>query len=496
MAKLYIFGIGGTGSRVIKSLTLMLASGVKLPGAFNTIVPIIIDPDTANGDLNRTTDILTKYQEVRNTIKDGKNFFNTKIETLKELINPDSPTTQNNFKFSIDGTSNETFRDFIDYYSLSDTNKALIDLLYTEKDLKLDMDVGFKGNPNIGSVVLNQFKKSKEYIDFANSFAQGDAIFIISSIFGGTGASGFPLLLKNLRSSDVNIPNGNLIENSKIGAISYLPYYKIGMPNGDTERTIDSSLFFGKAKSALSYYEHSIFQNKSLDAFYYIGDDSSKVLEHNDGKALQKNPAHFLELAGALAIINFMKSIDGIDRINNPLFSEFGIEQVSGSLEFGNLGSRTKDDIAVPLSKFMLFNNFLTYVKDEALNSKDTWHEATKSKKGSNQNDRYNKDFFSEDFFFMKLEPFLKYYSEWFEEMAGNDIPFNPFRTQTSYDELINFINGYEVNNSLLSKKASAKRLIEKLNKIIDHSKYESKEERFIKLFDKATEEVISGIIK
>ena len=56
MAKLYVFGIGGTGSRVIKALTMLLASGVKLNNGFDTVIPIIIDPDTANGDLNKTAD--------------------------------------------------------------------------------------------------------------------------------------------------------------------------------------------------------------------------------------------------------------------------------------------------------------------------------------------------------------------------------------------------------------------------------------------------------
>ena len=43
--KLYIFGIGGTGSRVIKSLVMLAASGVKIEA--NAIVPIIVDPDFA-----------------------------------------------------------------------------------------------------------------------------------------------------------------------------------------------------------------------------------------------------------------------------------------------------------------------------------------------------------------------------------------------------------------------------------------------------------------
>ena len=40
MSKLYVFGIGGTGSRVLRSLTMLLASGVECKA--DTIVPIII----------------------------------------------------------------------------------------------------------------------------------------------------------------------------------------------------------------------------------------------------------------------------------------------------------------------------------------------------------------------------------------------------------------------------------------------------------------------
>ena len=40
--KTFVFGIGGTGARVLRSLTLLLASGVECK---SDIVPIIIDPD-------------------------------------------------------------------------------------------------------------------------------------------------------------------------------------------------------------------------------------------------------------------------------------------------------------------------------------------------------------------------------------------------------------------------------------------------------------------
>ena len=55
MGKLYYFGIGGTGSRVLKSLLMLLSAGVKLNAT--EVVPIIIDPDKGAADMARTADV-------------------------------------------------------------------------------------------------------------------------------------------------------------------------------------------------------------------------------------------------------------------------------------------------------------------------------------------------------------------------------------------------------------------------------------------------------
>lgn len=52
-------------------------------------------------------------------------------------------------------------------------------MLFSEANLESDMEVGFKGNPNIGSVVLNQFTDSQDFIDFADAFKPGDRIFTL-----------------------------------------------------------------------------------------------------------------------------------------------------------------------------------------------------------------------------------------------------------------------------------------------------------------------------
>ena len=62
MGKLYYFGIGGTGSRVLKSLLMLLSAGVKLNAT--EVVPIIIDPDKGAADMARTADLVREYQQL------------------------------------------------------------------------------------------------------------------------------------------------------------------------------------------------------------------------------------------------------------------------------------------------------------------------------------------------------------------------------------------------------------------------------------------------
>lgn len=75
MAKLYVFGIGGTGARVLRSFTMMLAAGVNI-GA-DEIVPIIIDPDASNADLTRTVALMNNYRAIHSSLSFTKNNVST-----------------------------------------------------------------------------------------------------------------------------------------------------------------------------------------------------------------------------------------------------------------------------------------------------------------------------------------------------------------------------------------------------------------------------------
>jgi hypothetical protein len=461
MSKLYVFGIGGTGSRVIRSLTYLLASGIDLN--VSTIVPIIIDPDAANGDVNRTIELLKKYQEIRNEINqvDDNSFFGKEIRNISQ-----------NFKLNIQH-SNRKFKEYIDYSSLDESNKAMVSMLFSEENLDAQMEVGFKGNPNIGSVVLNQFQQSDDFKTFASSFQQGDKIFIISSIFGGTGASGFPLLLKNIRSANQNLSNFALLQSARIGAISVLPYFGI-KPSEDS--AIDKSTFISKTKAALSYYEHGV-TNGSLEAMYYIGDNRNKDYDHHIGSFSQKNDAHFIELASALAIIDFVNDNSGATNV----VKEFGIDNDTDSITFKDLSSQTRNILAGSLSQYFYFDLFL---KNHLNNS----FEADFAKKEP----VINQEFLRKSFY-QNLSSFNSEFQNWLKEMKDNYRSFVPFELSPASSEIFKFINQIEPKKESFSlfPVKNYDKFITELNKANRELTTTEINQKFISLFYKGTKALI-----
>ena len=458
MSKLYVFGIGGTGSRVLKALTMLLASGVKCS---STIVPVIIDPDQDAADLTRTTEFMKLYIEIHNKSKfqEGKDCF-FKTEILQAI---------QNFRLPIDNTLNVKFSEFIGLKSLDDSSRALCEALFSQKNLDSDMKVGFKGNPNIGSVVLNQFSESSIFKNIANSFQQGDKIFIISSIFGGTGASGFPLLLKNLRTND-QIPNHSLINAAKIGAITVLPYFSL-KSNSDSE--IDSSTFVSKTKSALGYYEKNISQNNSLDTLYYIGDNITNALENCEGGKEQKNPAHLIELISALAILDFEKA--NLPDIRQTIHKEFGVLNDNNTLSFSDLASETNRTIQSRLVQMFLFVKYLkTTLKTEI--KYQPWAIKRKIEKS-----------FLDSEFYKNLTSFADSFSEWLKEMSQTKRSFQPFAEGRQTD-VFEMVSGISSNSSKFSSYA----LLDDLLNAESDNKNQKSDEQFLDLFNSATKNAVA----
>jgi hypothetical protein len=491
MAKLFVFAIGGTGSRVVKALTMLLASGVELRNT-EAVVPVIIDPDSANGDLTRTIEILKAYKEIRDKSTSEKSgFFKTKLSSLDSI--QDSNDVFNTFKFDIDGVKEQLFKEFIGYSELDRNNRAMASLLFSKNNLDADMEVGFKGNPNIGSVVLNKFKESEFFRKFASSFQEDDRIFIISSIFGGTGAAGFPLILKNIRGADAKIPHHHFLKNARIGAVTVLPYF--GIEKGENT-SIDSNTFVSKTKAALSYYATNVTGNNSINALYYIGDRITNDQKGADGAHEQKNKAHFVELAAALGIVDFM-NLDNADlavadgRAVNPRFFEFGLQKDSLAVNFGDLGKQTYETIAGPMTRYALFKQFMDKHYDEYEGKKgEAW--------ASNGNNKLTKGALDPRFL-NTLKTFNRHYGEWLTEMGGSNIAFRALDLSKSGNDIYNLVNGHPHKSGFMNKLVHASGLnhylgiLSEMEGTYDHL---NPNQKLMALFYNATNKIVQSEIK
>ena len=502
MSKLYVFGIGGTGARVIRSLTMLLASGIK---SNHDIVPILIDPDRAGGDLNRTVKLLREYQLIHNEIKgfEQNHFFNTNISTLSEIITNKGGNSNviDGFRFELEGVQNDKFKDFIDYSNLDPSNKWLTSLLFSERNLDSNLEVGFKGNPNIGSVVLNQFTKSEAFQVFADSFEKNDRIFIVSSIFGGTGAAGFPLLLKNIRQGFVKEKFYAHLQNTAIGAITVQPYFKVKQ---EDESEIDSHGFISKTKAALHYYFKNVTGNNTINALYYIGDLAENTYENHQGGTDQRNDAHFIEVASAMAIIDFANAdsnylITADGRAENPVYKEFGIEKNTSDINFNHLSSATLNLIRSSLTEYFYFNIFLKEKLQSELNN-------PYASAYSNKIDRN----FIDQSFYKAVTDFNKSFRIWLGELQRNKVSFSPFNiepevsvNQEITDFKINTTSIFSLVNGVRERKSwrdlvpglaknNYELFVASLNKAAEKIGNATINKRFMGVFSKASQSVVN----
>lgn len=471
MSKIYVFGIGGTGSRVLRSLTMMLASGVKLGPGVDKIVPIIIDPDNANADLTRAVDLMNKYSEIRKQLKftEGaqSTFFKTEIEKILK-----------NYTLPFQNIGDTSFESFIDISNLSIEDQAFTRMLFSEKNLSSKMDVGFKGNPNIGSVVLNQIFESDGFSDFANTFGQGDRIFIISSIFGGTGAAGFPMLLKTLRTSDW-FNNSDVINKSNIGAVTILPYFKVSN-DINQENEINSATFISKARSALAYYEKNISNNDTIDSLYFLADTPSKVYQYSVGGNTQKNDAHMIEFMAATAIVDFtFKELRDPDEPIQTENYELGIRDVSGDVNFTTLYDGLSDRLYEPLTQFIMMGNAL---KDDFAFLKDSLA-VTRP---------VNSELYGSSFM-KNLRNYTTEYEKWLTEMAGNDRSLRLFNVDCK-DKPFEVVNGVQEKKKFFEKNKNYNLFHARLGKKGEEARKfvtDSNPSFFLEMFYRATKSLI-----
>ena len=407
MSKVFVFCVGGTGIRVMKSITMLMAGGMSTNG--HTVVPVILDPHLDLQEKGKLYTLLENYKSIYDkSVSAGDNtrlntlpgFFNSEIQLMGEL---DKTLTDTQVK-----GADVNFGSYINMGGLAvnDINHHLIETLFSQKNLNNKLSVGFKGHPNVGTVVLGKMIEDADWFQsFKRLCEKGDKIFIISSIFGGTGASGYPLLEKKIKSAS----DRPAVQGALMGAVTVLPYFSLS----DSERSssdIDSSNFYTKTKAALAYYQNTV----KSDYLYYVGETSLKQQHINDEKA-QPDAAHFIEVVAASAFFDFLQK----PRPDNRQYLTRAINNNEESMSLSDLGEGYKD-IVKSIADYMLLGHLINILP------KEKWFPLKKNR-ALDQN-------FYDDSSFKKIKEFTEIYSNWYRELSTSKRTFAPLNMDNKKD--------------------------------------------------------------
>lgn len=359
MRNLYVIAIGGSGERILKSFVMLMTAGVSV-GAEH-IHPVIIDNDEESHALTQCLDLIRFYRSnprstnpeevgltgahhlydmVSQDPNDWGSFFSALIE--EPIVLNRAGSAIGNLSNVIGGIDDETNPHYKDV-------KEELDLLFTQNDLDMPLNVGFVGNPNIGSIVLNSLSlQEDEFKQIKDNISSNDGIIVLGSLFGGTGAAGIPLVVNTFHAI---APATRPI----IGTIAMLPYFKL---QGDDQANIidttrwdvNSDSFETKTRAALMYYDQ--YMKDQVNYQYYVGDgDAKDVFDHNVGGDSQNNRTHIVELLAAMSIVDFSNQHDhGNVTYKIPTW---GINQSDG-VSSTNISGATNSAVRKAIVKFQM----------------------------------------------------------------------------------------------------------------------------------------------
>lgn len=298
----YAIAIGGTGAKCLEALIHLCAAGL-MPGSEDLHL-LFVDSDQSNGNGKRALDLLENYQRCRGPESKSGELFKTRTPVLADSENTLIPN-----RWSPTQTD-DRLKTFIKSNLLDDAFGDLFRVLFTEAEAETVLDQGFRGRPAIGSVVMASSVdlNSSEPWKTLRSKMRADLgaghipkVMVFGSIFGGTGAAGFPTISRLLRQW-ANQEDGQL----RLGGSLMLPYFSFdGNQILDSQLHVRSEEFIRNSKAALKFYQQANF-HEILDTVYLLGCDQPLELPAVSlGGKEQVNPPNWLELVSALSAIDF-----------------------------------------------------------------------------------------------------------------------------------------------------------------------------------------------
>lgn len=307
MPKNFLVGIGGSGAKVTESALYLCASGFGP----NKLFLFLIDPDRGNGNLARTTKLISSYLECKKQFQphNAVKLFQT------ELVVPEDEKDR---VWTIFDKTDTTLGEWIGYDGLNEEKQKderdMMGVLFSKQELTTKLNMGFRGHPSIGSVVMTELPENNYpfkllWDELPESKAFDVRLFLVGSVFGGTGAAGFPTLghrntLKFNENKGAVINKKELISRILLGGSLILPYFKVVKNDSQSDMHVTSGDFPIATKAALEFYDTK--NSLGFDQIYFIGDSlSQNVGNFSVGSTSQVNDPHYIEIVSTLASFDF-----------------------------------------------------------------------------------------------------------------------------------------------------------------------------------------------
>jgi hypothetical protein len=325
------FALGGSGIRALEPLLHLCALGLG-PRQLNVV---LIDPDQSNAAVTRSRELLDLYRKVRGAITEGgapeDGYFRTEVKDIAGSALLWSPIAD------AEGNQDATFQARVDRPLMDGGSKPLgqlFDLLYADRMRRMNMTLGFRGVPSIGTVFMNRLREQKFFhqllVDAQN---QPDSVFFsVGSVFGGTGAAALPVVGRALTDGIPRLAAGSGIPGVpawRVGSVIMMPYFTLPTPRAssadDGGPRPEAAMFAQNAAAALPTYTAA---QAGFGSYYVIGDDEPREQDKNEvGGAGQANRSHYVELYAALAALDFAARGGEKPTERLPVFQAVGIGQ-------------------------------------------------------------------------------------------------------------------------------------------------------------------------
>lgn len=312
----FVIGIGGTGMRCLESLIHLCAIGMF----DNTIIHMLaIDTDTTNGNFTRMRHLKDAYCAVQNGADPTSDtFFSAQLKYYE--YNTPYNGNKNNFKRIFSYTENTPEGD-------------LADLVFTKDVEEFSLTEGYRARTHLGSMMMyNDIIKAARkkntktgLYQFLNAISNNSSgteksrVFILGSVFGGTGASSIPVIPQALQQAAKMAGfKTDPLENCYFGATLLTAYFNFTPPKDNVNKIVaDSQKFALNSKIAMMYYNEDPDVKRTYQRFYMLGtqtpdfkvDESNAsdktVAKSSVGGSSQLNDSHYIELMAACAARDF-----------------------------------------------------------------------------------------------------------------------------------------------------------------------------------------------